>query len=117
MKAIVMGAALAVLAIGVARAEAVAPPPAQSSGHVCLWTYLIDHTQTVDPKTVIFHMKNGDEWRNTLTSPCRGLMFHGFAYVTRDGSICDNMQSIMVLESHQVCMLGAFTPEPKAPAP
>jgi len=111
MKAIVLATALAMLAAGTARAETSAPP----GGHVCLWTYLIDHTQTVDPRTIVFHMKNGDAWTNRLAVPCRGLMFHGFAYVTRDGSICDNMQSIMVLQTHEVCMLGAFTPAPKAP--
>lgn len=112
MKPIFFGAALATLVIGVASAQPAPPPPAESSGHVCLWTYMIDHTRTVDPGTILFYMKNGDVWRNNLPQPCNGLSFHGFAYVTRDGSICDNAQSIMVLETHDVCMLGAFTREP-----
>jgi hypothetical protein len=119
MKAIVIGAALATLAIGFARAESPAPSP-QEHRPVCLWTYLIDHTKTVDPKTILFTMKNGDVWKNTLAQACNGLMFNGFEYVTHDGSICDNMQSIMVLRTHEVCLLGAFTrvpaeePKPKA---
>ena len=112
MKAIVSGFAAALLAAGAACAQ----PTAPNSGPVCLWTTQIDHTKTVDPSTLIFHMKNGDDWKNTLASPCRGLMLHGFAYVTRDGSICDNMQSIMVLETHEVCLLGAFTRMPPKPA-
>ena len=111
MKAIVIGAAIAALAIGTALADP-APPPDKHEGPVCLWTYMIDHTKTVDRKTILFTMKNGDVWKNTLLQPCPGLMFHGFAYVTRDGSICDSMQSIMVLESHEVCQLGAFTKVP-----
>lgn len=115
MKAIVSGLAAALLAAGAACAQPAAP--AQSGGHVCLWTYMIDHTKSLDPKTLIFNMKNGDEWKNTLKWACPGLSMHGFAYVTHDGSICDNMQSIMVLETHQVCMLGAFTRYTEPPKP
>lgn len=111
MKTIVIGLALAVLAAGAAYAQ---PPAHEHAGPVCLWTYRIDHTKTVNPNTVLFYMKNGDVWKNTLSQPCRGLMFNGFAYITRDGSICDNMQSIIVLRSHEVCQLGAFTPVPRA---
>ena len=116
MKALFIAAALAGIGAGVARADPPAPPPDHHP--VCLWTYMIDHTHTVDPKTVLFTMKNGDVWKNTLPQACNGLTFNGFEYVTRDGSICDNMQSIMVLRTHEVCMLGAFTREmPAQPKP
>ena len=109
MKAVAAGAVIAGLAIAPAAADVAKPvPPARNN--VCLWTYLIDHTTTVDKSTILFHMRNGKIWKNTLVQPCPGLLFHGFAYVTRDGQICSNMQSIMVLETHQVCMLGAFEP-------
>jgi hypothetical protein len=63
-----------------------------------------------DAKTIIFYMKDGKAWKNTLWSRCSGLLFSGFAYVTRDGRICSNMQSIYVLNTHDVCVLGDFTP-------
>lgn len=109
-----VAAVIAGLAIAPAAADETKPVP-PSRNNVCLWTYLIDHTTTVDKSTILFHMRNGKIWKNTLVQPCPGLLFHGFAYVTRDGQICSNMQSIMVLETHQVCMLGAF--EPYTPPP
>ena len=107
MKVIAIAAVIAGLAIGPAFAKEKVPPV---RNNVCLWTYMIDHTTTPDTSTILFHMKNGKIWKNRLRAPCSGLAFHGFAYVTRDGRICSNMESIIVLRSHQVCMLGAFEP-------
>ena len=62
--------------------------------------------------TLDFRMKNGTVYRNTLRTPCPGLKFNGFVYKTHTGDICENMQTIRVLRSHEVCMLGAFTKLP-----
>lgn len=78
---------------------------------VCLQAYRIDHTTVVNPSTILFHMKNGTVWRNTLQEPCPGLQWHGFAYVLRgEDAVCDNQVPIRVVESGQVCALGRFTP-------
>lgn len=95
-------------------------PPAGGTGNsapVCLQTYLIDHTHTVDPKTILFYMRGGKIWQNTLPQPCPGLMYYGFVDVVRDNQICSNMQSIRVLVTQNVCMLGAFTPYIPPPKP
>jgi len=115
MKAIFTAAAIAVLGIGSAHAQGAYVTG--SPGHnVCLTSWRIDHTTTVDKgKAIVFHMKDGTAWRNTLVVPCPGLNFHGFVYVTHGDDICSNMQSISVIETNEVCMLGAFTPE--APPP
>jgi hypothetical protein len=55
-------------------------------------------------------MPNGKVWVNRLAAPCRGLMFHGFQYVTRQDELCSNAVSIRVIESGEVCKLGAFAP-------
>ena len=117
MKAIAIGATIASLAIGAASAQATHPQGAMAGAAaakekplVCLWTYLIDHTRTVDAKTLLFYMKDGKVWKNTLISRCPSLTFHGFAYITRDGQICSNQQVIYVLTTHEACMLGAFEP-------
>ena len=83
---------------------------------VCLKTYLIDSTKVVDAKTLDFKMTDGRVYRNALRTSCSGLRFNGFVYVTHMDEICDNMQSIRVLETHEVCLLGAFTklPPPSA---
>jgi len=78
--------------------------------NVCLWSYEVDHTKYVAPQTVLFYLKNGVVWRNTLKAPCPGLKFHGFSLVSQDQHICANSQGIRVIESGEVCALGAFTP-------
>ena len=90
-----------------------------SAETVCLKTYLIDHTTIVDAKTIDFRMRDGTVYRNTLTSPCRGLLFDGFIYTVHTNEICDNLQSIRVIRSGQTCLLGAFTklPPPAGAAP
>lgn len=115
MKSIVIGAMAASLAIGTAFAKDAAPAPAKPR-QVCLQVSRIDNTHVVDKSTIIFRMTGGKLWKNDLRTPCSGLNFYGFAYVTRDGQIC-NTQPIMILRTHEVCMLGDFvpyTPPPKA---
>jgi len=117
MKTIFFAAAIAGI-VSAADAQGVATSAAPSN-HVCLQSYLIDHTTTVNPSVILFHMKNGTVWKNTLPQPCRGLSFHGFVYETKDEQICSDMQPISVIETHEVCTLGAFTPyapQPHAPA-
>lgn len=111
MKIVAAAAIGAFLMTQSAAAQTAAPPAAKSanSAPVCLETYLIDHTHTVDPKTILFYMRDGTIWQNTLQSPCPGLMLHGFVDVVRDDRICSNMQSIRVLVTQNVCMLGTFT--------
>jgi len=74
-------------------------------------------THVVNPQTILFYMPDGKVWMNRLNAPCRGLMLHGFEYVTRYDELCSNAVGIRVLESGQVCQLGAFTPYVPAPAP
>jgi hypothetical protein len=104
------------LSWGVACAVALAAQA--SAAPVCLRTNLIQNTTIVDAKTIDFRMSDGTVYRNTLPSACEGLRFDGFVYRVRADEICDNTQSIRVLRSGQVCLLGAFSklpPPPKTP--
>jgi hypothetical protein len=76
----------------------------------------IDHTHVVDPQTVLFYMSDGKVWKNSLRSPCPGLMFHGFAFLTHQDEVCSNAQGIRVIETGEVCQLGAFTSYTPPPA-
>lgn len=96
-------------------AAAIASPAAASEGSVCLQIRQIDRTKVLDAKTILFKMKDGKVWRNALRSSCPGLRFDGFVYVVHDDEVCGNMQTIRVLRSHEVCMLGPFTPEASWP--
>jgi len=76
----------------------------------------IDHTKVVDPQTVLFYMRDGKIWKNTLRGPCRGLELHGFSFVTHYDEVCSNAAAIQVIQTGEVCQLGYFTPY-TAPAP
>lgn len=115
---IVVAAAFGVLAAaGVANAQ---PATADKAGQVCIEAHEIDHTHVVDPRTILYYMRDGKIWQNTLKAPCRGLEFHGYEDLVHEDEICSNAQSIRVLVTGQVCLLGAFTPytpPPKTPTP
>ena len=88
-----------------------------SAAPVCLETFRIQGTSVPNPHTIIFHMKDGSSWRNTLKNSCPDLKFWGFVYSDRSAmnEICDNQTSVKVINSGQICMLGAFTKEPPVP--
>ena len=79
-------------------------------GHVCLWTYQIDHTHVLNKQTVLFYMKDGHVWRNDLKGPCPGLNFHGFDFVSHSDEICGPEIGIRVIRTGEACSLGEFSP-------
>jgi hypothetical protein len=99
-----MRALSAALLLGVSGAANATP--------ICLSPDRIDSTKVIDAKTIDFRMNDGTVYRNALRTPCQSATFHGFAYVVRGSQICDNLQSIRVLRTHEVCVLGAFTKLP-----
>jgi hypothetical protein len=108
-----IAAAAAALVLGAGSAASAQSPGVGTTtggGHICLWTYQIDHTHYVDPRTVLFYMKDGHVWQNNLKSPCPGLAFHGFDYVTRSDQICGPEIGIRVIRTGEACSLGEFTP-------
>ena len=98
--------------------------PAAAKGSVCLQTYQIDHTTIPDDNTILFHMKGGRIWKNTLNYRCPDLKFQGaFQYSTDINEICSNLQTIRVIEQGggpflgATCQLGEFTPYTPPPKP
>ncbi|HVJ52317.1 MAG TPA: hypothetical protein VM689_07635 [Aliidongia sp.] len=78
---------------------------------VCLKTYLIDHTEPAGNTVLLFYMRGGDVWKNTLLQRCIGLnQKEGFAYEASVDEICSNEQTIRMLRTGSLCMLGPFTP-------
>jgi hypothetical protein len=99
------------LSLGLAVAFLAVAAPA--SAHVCLDSRDIQSHYSPDPKTILFHMRNGTVWRNTLVAPCPGLRFNGFSWVVGGtGDICENQQTIRVIRSGELCFLGKFEKEP-----
>lgn len=120
MKRLPVVAVLGALAAIPASAEV---GPWNPVGPVCLSPGLvpnepIPHTKVLDPQHILFYTREGQVWENTLKSPCRDLMFHGFVFTGREDEICSNATAIRVIESGETCTLGAFrpyTPPPAAP--
>ena len=95
-----------ILAVGIATIAPAAAAP------TCLYTYQIDRTKVVDSQTIDFRMRDGTVYRNVLQHKCTGLHFNGFVYRVQTDEICDNLQSIRVLQTNDICLLGAFTKLP-----
>jgi hypothetical protein len=77
---------------------------------VCLEASSVDSTGVVDERTILFHMRNGTTWKNTLRQSCSNLKFRrGFSEIVRSGEICANKQIISVLGTRNTCQLGDFT--------
>jgi hypothetical protein len=89
---------------------------AAAEHHVCLSPTWIENTVILDDNTILFKMKGGKIWKNTLQDRCFGLWIEGgFAYEVRGDAVCGNEQVIHVLRTHSVCMLGEFTPYVEPP--
>lgn len=84
-------------------------PPMPDGEKRCLRIARIDRTQIVDDQTLLFHMRNGDIWRNRLPQKCYGIrMQGGFGYATSLDVVCD-LDILQVLGgSRSVCGLGRF---------
>ncbi|HLG89761.1 MAG TPA: DUF6491 family protein [Alphaproteobacteria bacterium] len=101
-----------------------ATPAATKGNNVCIQTYQIDHTTIPDDNTILFYMKGGKIWKNTLPYRCPDLKFQGgFQYTTDINEICSNLQTIRVINQGggpflgSVCQLGEFTPYTPPPKP
>ena len=94
-----------------------ANPTRAATTDMCLRTHEIDHTSIPDNSTILFHMKDGKVWKNSLHAPCFNLKFQGsFQYTADFEEICANAQTIRVLQPGvgarfgASCLLGEFTP-------
>jgi hypothetical protein len=80
-------------------------------GKICLNVTEILSSQAVDNRTIVYRMKDGKVWRNTLAAPCPELVsFSAGAYSQElhTDYLCANTQTITV-KSGMVCRLGEFT--------
>jgi anthranilate phosphoribosyltransferase len=106
---------LSILSIAVPMAAfAQAPTPVRHP--ICISGTDIESTSTPDDNTIVYHLRNGQVWKNTLKATCPHLKFeHAFTEVIRGGEICANAQMIRVHETGSICALGDFTLVSAAP--
>ncbi len=88
---------------------ATAPAWAQKT---CLNSRDIVSSNSKDGKTMTFKMRDGKTYVNHLHGVCSDLRFNGFVWVLHSGDtqVCENEQSLRVIQSGQVCTLGKFDP-------
>jgi hypothetical protein len=82
------------------------------SAKTCIDTRDIVSSKSEDGKVMVFEMKNGQTLLNRLQGLCPDLRYNGFVWQlpSSDTKVCDNEKSFQVLQSGQVCMIGAFEP-------
>lgn len=116
MKTIAIGAVIAGLAVATAFAQGTgtqgtaATVAAPQKGLVCLWINRIGATKAAGPDTVLFYMKDGKVWKNSLKTHCPFLKTYGFTFRTDAYQICSNQQVLFVLKTGDSCVLGDFVP-------
>ena len=61
-------------------------------------------------KAIVFQMRDGTYLRNTLQGSCPDLVYDGYVWTIHGAAneVCENMQSLRVLHSGEVCVLGKF---------
>ena len=87
-----------------------------ASAKMCIDTRDIISSKSEDGKVMVFEMKNGQTLVNRLQGQCPDLKYNGFVWQLRSGDtmVCEKGQSFQVLQSGQVCVLGAFDPPKQA---
>ena len=93
-----------------------AAPPVYAK--TCVQSRDIQSTDSKDGKLLTFRMRDGRVLVNHLQGVCSDLRFEGFAWVLHGTEeICENEQSLKVLRSGQICILGKFDMVKDKPAP
>ena len=85
----------------------------------CVRTRDIESTTSKDGKTLVFKMRDGSTLVNHLKGICPNLKYDGFSWVIRGGidEVCENQQSLHVLRSGELCLLGKFDQPTNKPKP
>ena len=90
---------VAALAAADLPAETSAETPAVSTRD-CLTTYNIRSTAVLDDQTILFQLRNGSVWKNTLDFSCQSLGFReAFSYESHGTQLCA-MDRIKVFEPY-----------------
>ena len=74
---------------------------------VCLDARNMRDSRPVNGHTIMISMIDGSRWRGTLTTDCPGLRYNGVViFPANSDYVCEGIQSIRVLQNHQVCRIG-----------
>ena len=98
--------------ISLVLAGALAAETPEVTTRSCVTTYNLRSTAVLDDQTILFQLRDGSVWKNTLDYSCPSLGFHeSFSYESRGTQLCD-LDTIKVFEPHGIsgvtCGLGKF---------
>ena len=80
-----------------------------AAANMCVQSRDIQSATSKDGKLMTFRMRDGRILVNHLQGVCSDLKYEGFSWVVHGtGDICENQQSLKVLRSGQICVLGKF---------
>ena len=100
--------------IALAAGLLLAAAPLASAEAICIRSYQIQQTEIQSDSAILFHMKDGTTYRNTLPQRCVGLKaaINGISYEpTNPGTdeLCDNLADFKVNDqTGRTCLFGAF---------
>jgi hypothetical protein len=92
--------------------SAATPVQAADAPKVCLNASEIQRTEVPDDRTIIFHMRDGKVWRNSLRTVCPMLKVSPYTQKLNGDLVCSNQQFIHVTLTGDDCVLGDFSPLP-----
>jgi hypothetical protein len=83
-----------------------------SAKNMCIDSRDIVSSDSKDGRTMTFKMRDGRVLVNHLKGVCSDLKFNGFVWKLQSGDtqVCENTQSLQVIQSGQICVLGKFDP-------
>jgi len=80
-----------------------------AAANMCVQSRDIQSATSKDGKLMTFRMRDGRVLVNHLQGICSDLKFQGFSWVLHGtDDVCENQQSLKVLRSGQICVLGKF---------
>lgn len=80
-----------------------------ATAKMCVQSRDILSTDSKDGKLMTFKMRDGSVLVNHLKGTCTDLRYEGFIWELRGtDDICENQQTLKVIRSGQICMLGKF---------
>jgi hypothetical protein len=104
-----LAASLALVLPSLAVAADASPPVPKSN--VCFDVSDIDRSVILSDQEIVFYLKGGKAWKNTLQGTCPGLHSQqGFRWRISTTTVCANQQILYAMHSQKPCFLGNFTP-------
>jgi hypothetical protein len=84
--------------------------PRAAEAPSCLTLREMNVVNATSETTIVYRMRNGTVWVNTLPRPCRGLGTYPYVEVVRGvNQVCANQMQIRIPMTGAVCTLGTFS--------